>query len=653
MLLVQLVAVAGTQVSLQKSHGHGESFLQLRNAKIVPFTEKDLRPVPSLTRSSSCAVTKSLLAKLEETTAASHKLRSRITCCTTVAGSLPLFTGMVMYSSLQYLLLNPYEVGFSGYYASVWSWSGMLMLLGVMPNDTILIRAMSLVLLICCIFSASLSIGGSAQKFFWEVEYPKEHSTDPTIYICEEGNHNAGCYLHVSKFLVLAFIYIICGVSFCKNLERVEGVQYYDKTKEKGFRFNDGAFKMPARWALDRLWLVFRSCVACSGVVHIGYAIAFHMVDENAAWYSNGHFAADCSIQRTETLAGAQPNHLHQGLGMNAKRFMGGVWVASVAVFSDDRRRRMMAFLTEMNTQGEANSAATVAALLGGRKANVSLKLARSRFRSINFGLLEESDFTENREATLERNTLFKKTKPVKLGRCDAFISHSWSDDGKKKYRALKIWADDFKRDHGYYPEVWLDKACIDQTHIPDDLLCLPIFTAGCQPLLILAGKTYTSRLWCIIEVFVFLKMGGGIDRISVLPINMTEQDAKAMFENVDASTSDCHLENDRQKLLGIVEHGFGNFSEFNQILRHVFRKRLSTVLGGERFFGSLSNIIKSGHGKYTFSNRIISGQGKFTFKNLRTGSGGFKLRGEPKIEASGSMPNVHVDPAGSSSCSE
>ena len=39
-------------------------------------------------------------------------------------------------------------------------------------------------------------------------------------------------------------------------------------------------------------------------------------------------------------------------------------------------------------------------------------------------------------------------------------------------------------------------QACIDQTSIDDSLACLPVFLAGCNQLLVLAGPTYTSRLW-------------------------------------------------------------------------------------------------------------------------------------------------------------
>ena len=52
------------------------------------------------------------------------------------------------------------------------------------------------------------------------------------------------------------------------------------------------------------------------------------------------------------------------------------------------------------------------------------------------------------------------------------------------------------------------DKACIDQNSIQQSLACLPVFLAGCQTLLVVAGPTYCSRLWCVMELFTFVRSG-------------------------------------------------------------------------------------------------------------------------------------------------
>jgi hypothetical protein len=49
-------------------------------------------------------------------------------------------------------------------------------------------------------------------------------------------------------------------------------------------------------------------------------------------------------------------------------------------------------------------------------------------------------------------------------------------------------------------------KACIDQENIDANLASLPIFLAGCKQLVVLAGTTYPSRLWCVMELYVYLR---------------------------------------------------------------------------------------------------------------------------------------------------
>ena len=47
--------------------------------------------------------------------------------------------------------------------------------------------------------------------------------------------------------------------------------------------------------------------------------------------------------------------------------------------------------------------------------------------------------------------------------------------------------------------------------------LLQPVYLASCKQLLVLAGDTYTTRLWCVMELFVYLIMGGKEDNIEVL----------------------------------------------------------------------------------------------------------------------------------------
>ena len=112
---------------------------------------------------------------------------------------------------------------------------------------------------------------------------------------------------------------------------------------------------------------------------------------------------------------------------------------------------------------------------------------------------------------------------------------------------------------------------------------CLPIFLAGCQSLLIVAGPTYCSRLWCVMEIFTFMRMGGTRERIEVKTIThkdhtnpaAAKKELKKQFATFDAAKAECFLPKDKHRLLAVVEAGFGDFKVFNQRVRSVFDDRL------------------------------------------------------------------------------
>ena len=95
----------------------------------------------------------------------------------------------------------------------------------------------------------------------------------------------------------------------------------------------------------------------------------------------------------------------------------------------------------------------------------------------------------------VSKKQVYQLSEPCDLADCDAFISHSWHDNVQLKLAKLETWCEDFRSEHGRPPKLWLDKVCIDQANISQDLECLPVFLAGSNCLLILSGLTYTSRL--------------------------------------------------------------------------------------------------------------------------------------------------------------
>ena len=102
---------------------------------------------------------------------------------------------------------------------------------------------------------------------------------------------------------------------------------------------------------------------------------------------------------------------------------------------------------------------------------------------------------------------LFRKTVDAKLGTVDAFVSHSWHDNSGLKWAQLQKYREDFKQSQGREPLVWIDKYCLDQENMKEGLMCLPVFLAGCNSLLVISGETYPSRLWCLLEMFVYMSV--------------------------------------------------------------------------------------------------------------------------------------------------
>merc|ERR1711957_782358 len=103
------------------------------------------------------------------------------------------------------------------------------------------------------------------------------------------------------------------------------------------------------------------------------------------------------------------------------------------------------------------------------------------------------------------------------------------------------------------------DKLCIDQTDIQTDLRCLPIFLAGCNGLLIVSGLTYTSRLWCCVELFVYVTMVSddpSRKRPVMLQLGDTEDEKVQVmlgWREFNASTSECYLAADKERIILVL----------------------------------------------------------------------------------------------------
>ncbi len=257
----------------------------------------------------------------------------------------------------------------------------------------------------------------------------------------------------------------------------------------------DGYYEYPTRKALSNLWRVFRIA---------NFALASGIFIVAALLAADGEASREDAVFDPVMIAAS-----------------GACLLVAVLVSTPANRRRVHAIIGRLGTTLEERRAAAVSALVSNKtrlSTNVSTPdlnaLTVESFLVLPFECLREEDFSSSADSGLNRHAT-----PVALGDCDAFLSHSWHDDGSQKWAALRSWADDFERATGRPPKVWLDKGCIDQQNIDASLAALPLYLAGCDRLVVVAGPTYASRLWCVIEIFTFLFMGGSRERIDVLPI--------------------------------------------------------------------------------------------------------------------------------------
>jgi hypothetical protein len=168
---------------------------------------------------------------------------------------------------------------------------------------------------------------------------------------------------------------------------------------------------------------------------------------------------------------------------------------------------------------------------------------------------------------------LFLRTHPARLGEVDAFISHSWHDDPRAKWDSLQAWCDDFAANYGRPPKLWLDCCCIDQNNIEASLRCLPVFLSGCTKLLVIAGGSYARRLWCAIELFVYvcIHQKASSDCLEVRFVGKTAEERSLVgesFKSFDVLRCECSKSEDQQRLQGLVEAGCGTSENLNVQIR-------------------------------------------------------------------------------------
>ncbi len=329
--------------------------------------------------------------------------------------------------------------------------------------------------------------------------------------------------------------------------------------REMGLWVEMGLAPMPPRRKLKRLWRAFR-------LVSVGFATLFLAFCINETL--DDPFDDPMAPQGTES-----------NICISAS------WLIASLVLTPANRGRVVAWLGSLGkSNSKENEAAALAALVNNLSAAEAFKRGKELFRKLPFSRLTPEDLPGTSKvlggssngmsaAAQPTKELSEKTEKAILHEVDAFISHSWSDDGDAKYARMKEWA------AGRDVSIWLDKACLDQQDITKSLAGLPVFLSGCKQLLVLAGPTYASRLWCVMEIFVFVRMGSKHLKHEDMDVRLLSGTDEGWLQQkllkFDAGQALCFDPNDRERLWAVIEAAFGTFDPFNKIVRDMLTKKL------------------------------------------------------------------------------
>ena len=309
-------------------------------------------------------------------------------------------------------------------------------------------------------------------------------------------------------------------------------------------------------------------------------------------------------------------------------------------------------------SRGEAvTTAASIAALIGSRPVEEVQRVALQRLRCIDLGLVtidaltsptpdpllfgrtvrcqlgQIDAFVSHRCACARARRSRAEARQARAMRgpavCGAARAHlrappapraararrSWSDSGSAKWHMLQAWRATFVAQFGREPRVWLDKACIEQDDIDANLMCLPVFLASCSTLLVVFSPTYLERLWCVTEIFVFLQMGGTRDQIELLLSDQPERaegastrgaaaerdeplpplDVRRAIESFDVRRASCFRLDERERLLTVIEVGFGGLGIFNEVLSQLLAGALRQREGDVQLDAGRKSKLSSG----------------------------------------------------------
>jgi len=157
----------------------------------------------------------------------------------------------------------------------------------------------------------------------------------------------------------------------------------------------------------------------------------------------------------------------------------------------------------------------------------------------------------------------------------DFFVSHSWSDDAWQKWQLLQAVADDFHGKNGRFPTLWVDKFCINQRQIADGLRLLPVNVMACRQVLVLAGPTYPTRLWCAWELCVLLSFTSLQEALNSIRVKHFHPDSLKQLAHFTCRVSRCFDPNEELRLRRVITAiGQEHFEEKIQNLGQLMLER-------------------------------------------------------------------------------
>eukprot|EP00927_Polykrikos_kofoidii_P075751 TRINITY_DN721_c0_g1_i2.p1 TRINITY_DN721_c0_g1~~TRINITY_DN721_c0_g1_i2.p1 ORF type:complete len:579 (-),score=31.55 TRINITY_DN721_c0_g1_i2:584-2320(-) len=260
----------------------------------------------------------------------------------------------------------------------------------------------------------------------------------------------------------------------------------------------------------------------------------------------------------------------------------------------EERRKQLILEAVKEAARAISGPSLLLAALFDKADPDQLLVSAVERFRGVSWDVLKEHPQIIVEGGCLNVvgpgcGDLYNLSKPCKFSECDCFWSHSWQDDNTLKWHAMSQWCDEFSQRHGRAPVLWLDKVCIDQSNIQRDLACLPIFLAACNSFVMTCGTSYSSRLWCILELFVYVRILAE-DRHRQAPVVLPLCEGYAEVAGVDeawrsfdAASCECFVAEDKARIMEVIQQYPGGVSAFNAYIKVLVGDHVHNVLDDEK----------------------------------------------------------------------